>query len=420
MSQRNGMNPKKIIVAVAGVVGLIVVLSVGSSIWSTVGQGYYQIKQALYIGTMSVHSQPGTYWLLGGEYQEYHQADKMRFCSSEPIKVRLKQDDGTFETIQEVDDSCRDPDYAPVRVRFRDGSAATISGYLQFKMPRVSVQQLQLHQDYKTYANVKNSLIFQTISDALIKTAALMKAEESYATKRAEFNTIAGDQLRLGIYSTTSKNERRQDADGNKFIETIVTIKEDEEGKKIIHRPSPFKQYDLKVIHFVVSRINYDDKIRELIDKKKEAEQQKVVARANAERAKQDAITAREKGKADVAIAHAKALVIKKTAVVAAQKKFEVAVFERKQANEQAKARLIRGQADAKANKLLVMAGLTPKERAEYKMNTAIGVAQQLAKVKFPGMMIIGGSNGGNALNPFDAVGLESFLKIQKRFSEGK
>jgi hypothetical protein len=49
----------------------------------------------------------------------------------------------------------------------------------------------------------------------------------------------------------------------------------------------------------------------------------------------------------------------------------------------------------------------------------AIGVAEKLSNVKFPGMMIIGGANskGGNTLNPFDAVGLESFMRIQKKLN---
>jgi len=41
-------------------------------------------------------------------------------------------------------------------------------------------------------------------------------------------------------------------------------------------------------------------------------------------------------------------------------------------------------------------------------------VSSNLAKVQFPEMMIIGGSDGGKTLDPFQAVGLESFLKIQR------
>lgn len=56
-------------------------------------------------------------------------------------------------------------------------------------------------------------------------------------------------------------------------------------------------------------------------------------------------------------------------------------------------------------------------------MKTAIGVAEKLSQVKFPGMMVIGGSEGGKggqASNPFDAVGLESFMRINEKFNNAK
>lgn len=55
-------------------------------------------------------------------------------------------------------------------------------------------------------------------------------------------------------------------------------------------------------------------------------------------------------------------------------------------------------------------------------MKTAIGVAEKLSNVKFPGMMIIGGDSGkgGQALNPFDAVGLESFMRINEKMTNTK
>jgi len=69
--------------------------------------------------------------------------------------------------------------------------------------------------------------------------------------------------------------------------------------------------------------------------------------------------------------------------------------------------------------RLLVKAGLTPLERATIDKETAIGVAAELAKVKFPGMMILGGSGkGGSSLNPFDAVGLKAFRDIAKDIAE--
>ena len=70
---------------------------------------------------------------------------------------------------------------------------------------------------------------------------------------------------------------------------------------------------------------------------------------ANAEKAKQDAITAEEQGKAKIAEAKAQAEVAKITAVVEAQKKAEVAKLEAEQAKYEAQKIAEKGKAEAEA-----------------------------------------------------------------------
>ena len=258
-------------------------------------------------------------------------------------------------------------------------------------------------------------LVRQVVTEALMQTATLMRAEESYSTRRAEFTALAESQIRDGIYETESNEFKKKDANGNEFIERVVKIKKNKDGIPIIRKISPFKRYNIEILQFVIKDIDFDDTIEALIAKKKEAEQQKVVAKTNAEKAKQDAITEAEQGKARVAKAKADELVEKIKAVTQAQKKFEVEKFEAMKALETAKKIKAEGIAKAAANAALVKAGLTPKERALIEKETAIGVAAELAKVKFPGMMIIGSGKGGSSLNPFDAVGLKTFMEITKQ-----
>ena len=250
-----------------------------------------------------------------------------------------------------------------------------------------------------------------------MQTAPLMQAEESYSTRRSEFTDIAEDQVTQGIFETISKEFKEKDADGNEFIIKEVNIVRDTLNQPIIRKVSALKQYGIEVIQFVIKDIDFDQTIDALIAKKKEAEQQKVVARANAERAKQDAITAREQGAASIAVEKAKQEVEKIKEVTIAQKEFEVAQLGAKKAKEEADAEITKGRALAEVNRLKVAAGLTPLEKATLAKETAIGVAEQLSKVQFPGMMVLGGSNGGST-NPFDAVGLESFMRISDKLSK--
>jgi hypothetical protein len=153
---------------------------------------------------------------------------------------------------------------------------------------------------------------------------------------------------------------------------------------------------------------------------KKEAEQKKIVARADAEKAKQDALTAIEQGKAVVAKAQAEENEKKIRQVVKAQADFEAAQFQKKQAQEVAQAKVLEGEAEARVARLKVSAGLTPLERAEIDMKTKIGIAEALAKANFPSVLINGGSGNGKGgnLSPIDALGYESMYNLTKRIAD--
>jgi regulator of protease activity HflC (stomatin/prohibitin superfamily) len=392
---------KKIALLVGGVVALLLLVSVGRGLVETNNAGYFQVKQTVGTGAMSVINNPGMYLKLFATVTTYQVSDMHYFSAND------KEGERTIESD-------------PIKVRFNDGGTAEVSGSIKYRLPTIEAAQLRLHQDYKSYAAVRHDLIRQVVAEAVMQTANLMKAEESYTTRRSEFAALAEEQVKQGLFETASKEYKDADADGNQFIERDVTIKIDKNGLPVVRKVSPFHQYGIEVIQFTIKDINYDKTIDDLIGKKKEAEQQKIVARANAERAKQDAITAREQGNARIATEKANQDVEKIKEVTIAQKEFEVSQLRRKQAEQDAAAQVTTGKALADVNRLKVAAGLTPLERATIAKETAIGVAAELAKVRFPEMMVIGGGGGGKAADPFEAVGLESLMRISDKMSRTK
>ena len=391
---------KLIAVAVVGLVGILILGGLGRQLFATNDAGFYQIKQAAITGVMSVHSEAGTYPRLFGNVTTYQVSDMHYFSKHDQDGGSSKEEDA-------------------IKIRFNDGGTAEVSGGIKFRLPTDPVKMLLIHNDFKSYERVKHDLIRQTVAEALMQTATLMRAEESYSTRRSEFTSLAEDQVKLGIYETETREFKDQDADGNEFIVREVNIKKDKNGNPIIRKESALARYGITVIQFVVKDIDFDATIDNLITKKKEAEQMKVVAKANAEKAKQDAITAREQGNARIATEKANQDVEKIKEVTIAQKEYEVSQLKRKQAEQDAAAEITTGKALAEVNRLKVQAGLTPLERATIDKDTRIGVAAELAKVKFPGMLIIGGdSKGGGVTNPFDAVGLESFMRINDRLNK--
>jgi regulator of protease activity HflC (stomatin/prohibitin superfamily) len=396
-SAMNSMSPMKLISLIAGGVAVVVMLFVVFTMFGTNRLGYYQVKQSAGTGTIAVINDPGMFGRWGGDVFSYQVSDILYFSKHDI-------DGGSGEKAQ------------PIKVQFIDGSYADVSGALKFRLSTTPKQQVLLHQDYKSFNAVVQDLVRQVVGEALIQTATLMKAEEFYSSRRAEYTALAEEQIQNGIYATVSQEAKYKDAEGNEFVERTSVIKTDNDGNKVVRKESPFKRYGIEVVSFVIKDIDFDPTINALIAKKKEAEQMKVVARANAEKAKQDAITATEQGKAQIETARAAELVEKIKATTIAQKEYEVSVLQHKEAAENAAAEILKGEAEAKISKQKVAAGLTPLERATIQKETAIGIAEALAKVNLPSTMVIGGGGGahGGSLDPFQAIGLKSMLDITR------
>lgn len=396
------MSLKQISIVVLSVALLVGVVTFSSSILETNDSGNYQVKQAAVSGDMTVRTSPGTYGQLFGDIHTYKVSD-MNYFSKHDL-------DGGDSPTAEV-----------IKVRFNDGGTAEISGSLKFRLSTAEADQLKLHEEFKSYRSVQNDLIRQTLTEALKQTAALMRAEESYSTRRSEFTTLAEAQVEKGIFETNASEVVRKDAEGNEFVDRTVEVMLDKDGNPVVRKVSPLLRYNIEVLQFTIKDIDFDKTIDALIAKKKEAEQAKVVAKSNAERAKQDTITEFEQGQARIAKAKANEEVAKITAVTQAEKDFEVAKFNRKRAEEDAKAQLVVKEAEAKAAKLLVSAGLTPLDRANIEMQTSIEVAKALANITLPTTFVAGGSGkNGSALDPFTAIGLESMINISRKMSTSK
>lgn len=371
-----------------GIVAIValVTLLLSSQIVENNLAGFIQVKQGATSGDLTIRLEPGMYMQNFGEVTTYKVSDVYDFNGEK------------------------------VNVRFNDAAEAHISGQIKFRLPIREDSMIKIHKDFRSYPAVQHDLVRQVVAAALKQSATFFRAEDVYSTRRADFIDLVTRQIKIGIYATTYTEEwvvDELDPTKKKLIRN-VKVKYDKSGEPIINEESAFASYGLDLIQLVINDIDFDQKTDALIAKRKEAEQERVVAIANAERAKQDAITAFEQGRANVAIAEAKALVEAKKAVVEAEKNTKVAEQKALQAIQEKRAIIAKGEADAAAAKLKVAAGLSPLERATIDKETAIGVAAELAKVKLPGLMVIGGDGQGGKINPFDAVGLESLMRISK------
>jgi len=397
------MTPKQISVLIISVVSLVIILAIGFGTIATNDMGWYHIRQNAFTGTMSIRQQPGPYPKMWAKVSAYQISDQNYFSKHD-------------------EDGGRGIEAAPIQVRFNDGGTALISGSIKYRFSTLESDQLKLHEEFKTYPSVKQNLVRQIITEALMQTATFMKAEESYSTRRSEFTALAEDQIRDGIYATVSEEKQMSDAEGNDFVVKTVKVKMGENGTPLIRKTSPFKRYNIEILQFVIKDIDFDKTIDNLITKKKEAEQQKVVAKANAERAKQDAITAFEQGQANIAIAKAKKEVEKIEAVTEARKQYEVEKFEALKAKETAKKIIENGRAEAAANRAKVSAGLTPQEKAEWDYKKHVdglkALSDGIGSAKWPTVFVAGGNGKGGSVDPITALGIKSMIDISNMISK--
>jgi regulator of protease activity HflC (stomatin/prohibitin superfamily) len=236
----------------------------------------------------------------------------------------------------------------------------------------------------------------------------MFTAEEARVTKREEYTSLVLEMIQNGIYRTNSTIQKIKGEDGTERNVTVTRITLDANGKPTVVKASPLKDFGISIVQFSLRGLDFDKVTQDLMMAKKTAEQEKIVASTNAEKAKQDTITAQEQGKAKVASAQAEELVAKVRKTTQAQAEFEVAQFQAKKAIESAKAKRVEGEAEAHIAALKVHAGLSPLEKATIQKETAIGVAEALSKIQFPASMILAGGSDSGKMNPLDALGYRS------------
>lgn len=117
-----------------------------------------------------------------------------------------------------------------------------VSKYPEFE------KQKELHRDYGNYANVERDLIVRNVSEALSNTATYMVAEDSYASGRAVFSDLAMQQLKEGIFKTSTKTVEVVDTDGTKFKKKEIRVVYDENGNPVIQKPSLLKHYGIEIL----------------------------------------------------------------------------------------------------------------------------------------------------------------------------
>lgn len=329
-------------------------------------------------------------------------------------------------------------DKESIRTTFNDGGTAQVSTYVRYMTPTSEETRLAFHQQFA--GNIKNATgaVKAHQTNCVKATGPLMSASENQSARKAEFTQLIWDQMVDGLYAMRSvEKEVRIDVDpleaGLVSSDTTGKIKTpkptiefrkttelilDDNGKPLIAKKSPLESYDIKIMQFSVTGIEYDSQTLEQFATKKQSYLAAEQSKADREMEKQERLNVIEKGLREVATAQAEGNVAKETAVVAAQLKAEVAeqakieaLTKASMAKEVAEIEKMQAQikletaaldaeaivvlAKAEKEKIEMAGALTELEQAmiDAQVQMADTVSKNLANVNVP-MITMGGSSG--------------------------
>ena len=350
-------------------------------------------------GQLIVKFNPGVYFSLFGKTTKYNDLLTFDFDRSAA--------EGGKATL----------DQPGINVRYQDGGMGSIYGKGRFALPNDESTMLELHKAFRSNDGLANKLIKPVTEEAMNLTAGLMNSEEAYATKRAIFIQWAKSQINHGKFQTVLDTVDTKDEVTGKIVYKEIPVIAVDKNKIPIHIDSDLKKYGISLVGFQLNDPGFEKSTMKQIAEKRAATMAIITAKANAEKAKQMAITAEEDGKAAVMeakyleeVQKAKMLVIasrtREVAIIAATQKVEVAEQDKLEAEqiklraEQIKlANILEGEGLAEKKRLIMQAdGALEQKLDAYKsvMKTAFS---EFSKQKWVPEVMMGGSNdstGGN------------------------
>lgn len=352
--------------------------------WFQTNAGYTYVYQNNFTGQLSVYTEPGVHFRVPhfSKVSEYKQVMTVDFGA---------------ETHEEV--TAQKP---VVNVRFADTYTGTIPAAFRFKLSSDPDKIIQMHREFRTFANLVESMLVKNARNVTVITATQYTGEEFFQGGLNQFKAKLEDQLRDGVYET----ERRQveveqidlapvgleQSDSRKLQrsrqlvwKTVPIMGND--GKPLRQR-NPLDQYGIQVTQVTVGDPEPENQLHKLLSDKKALVAERIKTIQEQETAKAQAKTEQlkkeiERTKAVQDVQRAKELaVIKETQAVEVakqiaekelveiQKQKDIALVQKQKELEMAKANLEIQRANSEAAKFEALA-ILETGRAEAEVTKA-------------------------------------------------
>lgn len=302
-----------------------------------------------------------------------------------------------------------------IPIRFIDQVTAGVRISCRFQLPADPIAFMKIAEDFRHPLNLVNNTLIPTVREQVINTGYMYKAQDYISGSAADFRVTLDEQLKSGGYSierTEFKDTVYNEISDTQTSRSIREITTAYNVKKRVNSAGvPVRvEHDITknkiiVAQVIVDQVVLEDKFKLRLEEQRDISAQKRIEIQKSETAKsaqQRIVAEGERDKAAERVEQeknqVKILIAIETKVKEEESNRQLAIIALK--TDRLKAQAIKVTADAEAykNRKLVVAGLTPQERAEYDLKTDIGVAKALAGptgLQLPSTYFSGGGQSG-------------------------
>jgi len=308
------------------IAGLLLLIAFGNSLYFQTEAGTSYHYQNTLTGNEDAFTEPGVHFKLPG------------FSTVTPYKqvfTVFYKNEALAEGNKTVNSSVN----PMVTVPFADTYTAQIPGTFRFRLPMDKKAIIKIHHEFRSFANLVDSLVEKTSMDVLINTAPQYTGEEFFLGAINQFKASIIDQLQNGVYATertrveveetglASVGLGQEDSNKLKKQKKMVwkTIPLTNDKGHYIRQENPLAEYSIIATQFTLGRPIPEKQLQQLLTDKKKLVAARITTIQEQETAKEEAKTAQLKKEIERTKAKQEALKKKDLVLIAMQQEVEAA-----------------------------------------------------------------------------------------------
>jgi len=275
---------------------------------------------------------------LTGEKKVYHGPDfilKPPFIAT--ITEYKKDTTLSFAPTVEDDDAATN---GPIKAAFADTYRANLLLNARVVLPTNDEQIIALHEAFRSYDNLVNSLFVKTMVDVTVNTTTQFTAEEVFQGGLNGLKSAIEDQSNHGVYVTERKQvlsemgatdrgeigSKKTDTDTvRKSVYVWKAIPKIDKNGKVRRTSNPLEQYGVEVTQVNLAEPEPEPLLEKLLNTKKTLVAEKIASIQKQENAKTDIETSQLEGEAKRVKAEQEQLVKADAEVIQRKKEVELA-----------------------------------------------------------------------------------------------